>query len=129
MSWEIHIAAAVVVDADGRFLLVRKRGTTAFIQPGGKMEPGEPPHLAVRRELLEELGVEVSVTEADFIGRARAVAVNEPDRIVVAHLFRVSLPAAPQPAAEIEELVWLRPDETGDRHIASLTRDHVLTLA
>ena len=128
MSREIHIAAAVVIDAEGRFLLVRKRGATAFIQPGGKMEPGEAPQAALRREVLEELGVEVSVGEADFIGCAQAVAVNEPGHIVVAHLYRVTLPTPPRPAAEIEEIVWLRPDETGERHIAPLTRDHVLTL-
>jgi len=37
----IHVSAAVIVDDEGRLLLVRKAGTTAFMQPGGKPEPGE----------------------------------------------------------------------------------------
>ncbi|EPM86442.1 NUDIX hydrolase, partial [Pseudomonas syringae pv. actinidiae ICMP 18804] len=36
----INIAAALLIGADGRTLLVRKRGTQAFMQPGGKIEPG-----------------------------------------------------------------------------------------
>ena len=39
----IRIVAAVVADERGRLLLVRKRGTTAFMQPGGKPEAGETP--------------------------------------------------------------------------------------
>ena len=39
----IHTVAAVIRDAQGRVLLVRKRGTPTFIQPGGKREPGEAP--------------------------------------------------------------------------------------
>jgi len=34
----IRIAAAVLIGPDGRTLLVRKRGTEAFMQPGGKIE-------------------------------------------------------------------------------------------
>ncbi len=32
----IRIAAALITRADGRVLLVRKRGTALFLQPGGK---------------------------------------------------------------------------------------------
>ena len=34
----IRIVAALIVNADGHVLLVRKRDTTAFMQPGGKIE-------------------------------------------------------------------------------------------
>jgi 8-oxo-dGTP diphosphatase len=39
----IWIVAAVALDAAGRTLLVRKSGTAAFMQPGGKPDPGEAP--------------------------------------------------------------------------------------
>jgi len=53
------------VRRDDRFL-VRQRPEGAPLAglwefPGGKCEPGEPPAEAVRRECLEELGVEVRV--------------------------------------------------------------------
>jgi len=49
----IVIVAAVIVDADGRLLLVRKRGTERFMQAGGKIDAGETPAVALMRELHE----------------------------------------------------------------------------
>jgi len=52
----IRIVAALIRDEAGRVLLVRKRGTTAFMQPGGKRDPGEDDMAALAREIAEELG-------------------------------------------------------------------------
>ncbi|MBB4242699.1 MULTISPECIES: NUDIX domain-containing protein [Rhizobium] len=51
MAKTIRIAAALVLRPDGKTLLVRKRGTIAFMQPGGKIEPRETAEAAVVREL------------------------------------------------------------------------------
>src|SRR3954453_22864397 len=56
-SSTILIAAGLLVGKDDRVLLVRKRGTRAFMQPGGKFEPREAPLAALLRELHEELGL------------------------------------------------------------------------
>jgi 8-oxo-dGTP diphosphatase len=37
----IKIVAALIRDDNGRVLLVCKRGTSAFMQPGGKLDAGE----------------------------------------------------------------------------------------
>lgn len=55
----IRIAAAVLMDPKGRTLLVRKRGTQAFMQPGGKIEAHEQPINALVRELEEELALKI----------------------------------------------------------------------
>ncbi len=106
----LHIVAAVIV-RDGRFLLVRKRGTTAFMQVGGKIEPGEEPLAALLREVAEEIGVDVAPEVVRPLGRRSAVAANEPDHVVDAHAFAVELPAGfePRPQAELEDLVWVDP--------------------
>ena len=56
MSETVSIVAALIRDEAGRVLLVRKRGTLAFMQPGGKRDPGEDDTTALARELHEELG-------------------------------------------------------------------------
>jgi len=50
-----HAHAALIRDGAGRVLLVRKRGTTAFMQPGGKRDSGEDDVTALAREIDEEV--------------------------------------------------------------------------
>ncbi len=61
----VVIAVGVIMREDGQVFIQRRPehkmlgGLWEF--PGGKMEPGESPEHAVQREVLEELGVEVTV--------------------------------------------------------------------
>lgn len=125
----IRIAAALVVSPDGRLLLVRKRGTLAFMQPGGKIEPGEEPRQALLRELGEELGLVPAAAALEPLGRFSAPAANEPGHEVQAELFRlVAEPADATPRAEIAEAVWVTAGEAAALPLAPLTRDCVLPL-
>ncbi|KAA0080563.1 NUDIX domain-containing protein [Mycolicibacterium sp. P9-64] len=124
----IRIVAAVIVDDRGHALLVRKRGTTAFMQPGGKIMPGERAVEALRREIVEELGVAVAASAIHELGRHVAEAANEPGHLVEADLFSVILDGEPHAAAEIDQIVWVDPAATGDIELAPLTRDTVFGL-
>ncbi len=57
------VAAAALVDADGRVLIAQRPQGKALAGlwefPGGKVEPGERPETALIRELAEELGIQV----------------------------------------------------------------------
>lgn len=70
----IRIAAAVIRDGNGNLLLVRKRGTQAFMQAGGKIEPDEQPVNALARELREELGI--TMAQSTYLGKFSAPAAN-----------------------------------------------------
>jgi 8-oxo-dGTP diphosphatase len=65
----VEVVGAVIRDAGGRLLTVRKRGTARFMLAGGKREPGEDDLAALARELREELGVEI--VSASLFGRSR----------------------------------------------------------
>jgi 8-oxo-dGTP diphosphatase len=121
----LHIVAAVI-ERDGRALLVRKRGTTAFMQVGGKIEPGEDPIAALVRECAEEIGLVVDAALVRPLGRRHAVAANEPDHVVDAHVFAVDLPDGfePAPRAELAEVVWVDPAAPATTHpVAPLSVD------
>ena len=122
----IRIAAALLIDPNGRTLLVRKRGTVAFMQPGGKIEAHEQPVNALARELEEELGLRIDPAQAAYLGQFSAPAVNEPGFIVEAELFLLTIDANVSPAAEIEEVQWIDPISDGDLPLAPLTRDVIL---
>lgn len=124
----IRIAAALLIGADGRTLLVRKRGTQAFMQPGGKIDAGETAAVALVRELHEELGLVVAAEQAQFLGEFSAVAANEPGFEVNCQLYRLDVDQNVLPAAEIEEVVWVDGANLDHLQLAPLTRDSILPL-
>ncbi len=65
----ILIAAAIVRDEAGRFLLVRKRGSEIFFQPGGKIDAGEQPQIALIREIEEELGILIDESQLRYAAK------------------------------------------------------------
>ena len=122
----IHVAAALLIAPDGRTLLVRKAGTTAFMQPGGKIEPEETSEQALVREIREELGIDVHVDALTPLGRFAAEAANEPDAVVVAETFLLEIDATPVPTRGIEEVIWIDPARPPAIELAPLTSEHIL---
>jgi 8-oxo-dGTP diphosphatase len=93
MNSSIRIAAAVIRDRHDRILLVRKHGTTAFMQPGGKIHPNEDALGALARELHEELGCSIRPATARFLGRFAAPAARV--RTQLSHQIRAAAMRVP----------------------------------
>jgi len=125
----ISIVAALIRDDAGRVLLVRKRGTATFMQPGGKRDAGEDDVAALARELDEELGCRVRPGSARSLGVFDCPAANEPGFRVQASVYAVDIEGAIAPRAEIEDIAWVDPAAVSGLALAPLTRDHVLPLA
>ncbi len=125
----ISVVAALIRNDEGRVLLVRKRGTSAFMQPGGKRDVGESDVAALAREITEELGCRVMQNSAQALGVFDCAAANEPGFQVRAAVYAVDIEGMIQPKAEIDQVVWADPRVPPDLPFAPLTRDHVLPLA
>ncbi|WP_228484695.1 NUDIX hydrolase [Microbacterium cremeum] len=123
----IRVSAAVIVNDRDELLLVRKTGTTAFMQPGGKPEPHETPAETLSRELYEELGLSVDAADLRPLGSFTAAAANEPGFVVVADVFEADIgDQLPVIAAEIEELRWVARAEAAQLEVAPLARQNFL---
>lgn len=103
------VAAVITNEQDEEYLLVRKRGTRAFMNCGGKIEPGESAPEALRREIHEELGLVVGQRAVEPLGRHTAPAANEPGWTIDCDLFSLVLDdkTLVTARAEIEEAIWV----------------------
>lgn len=123
----IRVSAAVIIDDEGRLLVVRKAGTTAFMQPGGKPEPGETAAETLSRELAEEVGINIEPDRLRPLGEFTAAAANEPGFEVVADVFSADIGAQnPVVAAEIAELRWITRADADGLEVAPLAREYFL---
>src|ERR1700744_4999550 len=125
----IRIVAALIRDSAGRVLLVRKRGTAVFMQPGGKRDPSEDDMAALAREIAEELGCFMFRNSIKPLEEFDAVAANEPGWRLHACLYGIDVTGDIVPNREIDDMIWIDPAAPPDIPLAPLTRDHVLPLA
>lgn len=123
----IVVSAVDLRDATGRVLTVRKRGTAAFMHPGGKPEQGETAAECALREVEEELGLVLDAERLELVAVHRTAAANEAGRPLIASVFRhphlsdVTGPVV-HPAGEIDEVRWTASDEPLPDDVAPLLR-------
>lgn len=105
------VAAAALVDRDNRVLISKRpegkslAGLWEF--PGGKVDPGETPEEALRRELKEELGIEVCETcLAPFTFASHSYEAFH----LLMPLFLCRNWEGNLAAREGQELAWVRPN-------------------
>jgi 8-oxo-dGTP diphosphatase len=103
------LVAAAVIERDGRYLITRRQpgvhlaGHWEF--PGGKCEPDETLHACLRRELREELNVDVTVGDVLL-----TTTHDYPGRRVELHFVRCRLEGEPAPQLG-QEMRWTPREE------------------
>ncbi len=109
----VHVVAGVLSDAQGRILLTQRppgkhlAGLWEF--PGGKCEPGESAEAALRRELREEIGVEIGALEPLI-----AFPWRYPEKSIFLDVYRVLEYVGEAHGHEGQALRWAAPDELAD---------------
>ncbi len=106
----IHVAVAVIQNAAGQILIsqrpahLHQGGLWEF--PGGKLEPDETVSQALKREIHEELGLEVRA----HLPLIR-ITHHYPDRVVLLDVHRVTQFAGCAEGREGQLLRWLSPEQ------------------
>ena len=123
----MHVAVAVIQDSSGRILLSRRAdhahqgGLWEF--PGGKLDPGETLAQALKREIREELGIEVQ-------SHSPLIRINHryPDRSVLLDVHRVTAYSGVPEGREGQPLVWVAPESMRDYPMPAADRPIVTAL-
>jgi 8-oxo-dGTP diphosphatase len=97
-----------VTDAH-RLLVVKKKGSSIYILPGGKPELGEDDFKTLAREIEEELGCELNRDTIVFLGCFSDEAADIANMTVTVKLYAAELIGDPAPRSEIEALKWFCP--------------------
>ena len=122
----LKISCAVIVDDSNRTLLVRKANTDFYMQPGGKIEGGESSLACLKRELMEELGLEFPDNQMDYVGNFSEVAANERNTILQADIYFIQHTCQPTVSGEIADYIWLDASHDERDDLAPLTKNVVL---
>ena len=111
-SEQVRAVAAIIHDDEGR-IFATQRGYGEWKDwwefPGGKIEAGETPEEALKREIREELSTEISVDEFLY-----TVDYDYPQFHLTMHCYLCSLMTDSLHLNEHEAAKWLTKDELGN---------------
>ena len=111
----VLVSAVAMIDVDGRVLISRRPEGKAMAGlwefPGGKVEEGETPEVALIRELKEELNVDI--TESCLAALTFASHKYEKFHLLMPLFVCRVWRGFPTPR-EGQEIKWIRPVRLGD---------------
>jgi ADP-ribose pyrophosphatase YjhB (NUDIX family) len=106
-SQSVSVAVGVVFDDQGNVMLARTTyGARQIGPPGGRIEQGESPVAAARREFSEETGFEIHV---DRLIEMYSFTDQDHEALVYAFLCSIVRGELRIPRAEISEVIWSDP--------------------
>ncbi|OGI01240.1 MAG: hypothetical protein A2Y25_01775 [Candidatus Melainabacteria bacterium GWF2_37_15] len=101
---------AGIIEKDGKVLIARRKSGKCIGAkwefPGGKLEVGETLEECLKRELKEELDVEVKVGE--FVASSKFICKNREIELVA---FRVAYISGDIVLIDHDEVQWVKPSE------------------
>lgn len=105
----VDVVAGVIKDSEGRYAMIHHAKENLWFFPGGKVEKGECRIAALKRELKEEVGIEVS--EKDYLGAVKIIHLGKPWRV---HWFEVKTNDIPsiQETEKHNSLVWVKEEKS-----------------
>jgi mutator protein MutT len=128
MPLVIEVTAALIRDADGRYLITQRRrgahleGLWEF--PGGKRNAGEELTACLARELTEELGARFTVGEL-----VDTIRWDYPDRTIVLHFYRCQLASGTIAPQESQAMAWVAPSDLSRYDFPPADRELIVKLA
>jgi len=119
---------ALIVNSNGEILLVKSyKWGSKYTVPGGHIELGERSEVAVRREVKEEVGLEVEPVRILLVQEAIFPAdyIKHEHYIFLDYLCRATSSTVKLDGKEIQDYVWTDPNDALQLELESFTRNLV----
>lgn len=104
-----RIRIAAIIIEDGKILLVKGRGYEYIWTPGGKLEEGETDEECLKRELKEEIGVDL--IEAKFFREYPGFSFFNPAKKMDQRVYLIKIKGDIKPDMEIENFLWFSKED------------------
>lgn len=119
------IRVAAIIIKEKKILLVKGRVYNELWTPGGKITPGETDEQCLRRELREEVGVELR--HLKYFGEYAGLSPYH-NHLTINRMYFADIEGEPEPASEIESVYWLNRDDvvSGKYAFIPLDREKIL---
>lgn len=125
------VVAAAIRDGAGRLLLQQglphKRHAGLWEFPGGKVETGETPRLALCREVAEELGIELAEEALEPVGFAEEAGADGRPALVLFLYSSLRWRGEPE-AREGQGWGWFTPEEAVRLPMPGMDRELLVCL-
>ncbi len=105
---EIRRISGIIIQ-DGKILMLKGKGSQEFSTPGGGVEEGENDEACLRRELKEEIGVDL--TASRFVTEYSASSFHNPKVILNVKVCLATISGIIKPDREIESFVWMSKED------------------
>ncbi len=117
METKTRIAGIII--EDNRLLMLIGKGYKELWTPGGKVNEGETDEECLKRELQEELGVEL--LEFKFFKEYHNESFYNPSSPIIERNYIIKIKGEIKPDSEIESIVWFTKDDYQNKKYPMIT--------
>ena len=117
MKSRIRIAGIII--QNGNILMLKGKGYKELWTPGGKVEEGESDENCLRRELKEEIGV--NLINSKFFREYPGKSFYNPEVVYDQKVYLATIEGNIEPDAEIENFVWFSKEDFETKKYSMIT--------
>ncbi len=114
---------AGIIIQDGKILMLLGKGYPELWTPGGKIDGNESDEECLRRELKEEIGVEL--LESKFFKEYTTQSFYNPEKKVIERAYITKIRGEIKADSEIESIVWFTKEDFENKKYPMITHTEV----
>ncbi len=126
MNHDIYKVGGILIQ-NRKLLVTCSKGKDFFVAPGGKIEGEERPFDALKRELKEELNIDIKEDCVSEFGTFYAKATGNESKHIRMDVYIINeWEGTPVASSEIEKLQWISSNDVSSIKVGSIFEHEVI---